>query len=98
MKIIHRFLRPRFIASLVVVILIFSHIPGFAAGNGTFDVLDYGAIGDGTNNDTTAIQKTVDACAANGGGEVVLPGGRTFYLERSCYVATLIFVSCAARC
>jgi len=43
-----------------------------------FNVLDYGAKGDGTNDDTMPVQKAVDACAANGGGQVVLPGGKTF--------------------
>ena len=46
--------------------------------SGIFNVLDYGAKGDGTNNDTAAIQQAVDACAANGGGQVVLPRGKTF--------------------
>jgi polygalacturonase len=46
--------------------------------SGNYNVLDYGAKGDGTNNDTVAVQKAVDTCAANGGGQVVLPGGRIF--------------------
>ncbi len=45
---------------------------------GSYNVLDYGAKGDGTNNDTIAVQQAVEACAANGGGQVLLPGGRTF--------------------
>ena len=45
---------------------------------GSYNVLEYGALGDGTNNDTAAIQKAVDACAAGGGGQVLLPGGKTF--------------------
>jgi polygalacturonase len=51
---------------------------GTAGDSSTFNVLNYGAVGDGTNNDSAAIQKAVDACAANGGGEVILPGGKTF--------------------
>lgn len=44
-----------------------------------FDVLKYGAAGDGATNDAPAIQAAVDACAAAGGGRVVLDGARTYY-------------------
>ena len=40
--------------------------------------LGYGARGDGINKDTAALQHTIDACAAAGGGVVLLPPGRTF--------------------
>lgn len=40
-----------------------------------FNVLDYGAVGDNSNNDTTAIQAAVDAAAAAGGGTVYFPVG-----------------------
>jgi polygalacturonase len=46
--------------------------------SGNYNALDYGAKGDGTNDDTPAVQQAVDACAANGGGQVILPGGKTF--------------------
>ncbi|KAM3258332.1 hypothetical protein ACQJBY_050225 [Aegilops geniculata] len=38
-----------------------------------FSVADYGAAGDGSRYDTAAIQAAVDACAAAGGGRVLLP-------------------------
>jgi hypothetical protein len=47
-------------------------------GSGVFNVLDFGARGDGTNDDTAAVQKAVDACVRRGGGQVLLPGGKTY--------------------
>jgi polygalacturonase len=40
-----------------------------------FNVRDFGAVGNGTNKDTVAFQKALDACAVSGGGEVLVPSG-----------------------
>lgn len=41
-------------------------------------ILLHGAVGDGAVNDAPAIQSAIDACAAAGGGRVVIPSGRIF--------------------
>jgi polygalacturonase len=40
------------------------------------DVARFGAVGDGRTLATTALQKAIDACAAAGGGTVLVPPGR----------------------
>lgn len=39
------------------------------------DIRDHGAVGDGDTDDAPAIQAAIDACAAAGGGTVVVPAG-----------------------
>jgi hypothetical protein len=50
-----------------------------AAGRpGNDNVLHYGARDDGPNNNPAAVPSAMDICAANGGGQVIFPGGKTF--------------------
>jgi hypothetical protein len=44
--------------------------------SGTFNVRDYGAVGNGETLDTPAINKAIDACTVAGGGQVFLPPGK----------------------
>ena len=41
----------------------------------TFDIIDFGAKGDGTKDCTAAIEKAIAACSASGGGRVIIPTG-----------------------
>ena len=41
----------------------------------TYNIKDFGAIGDGKTLNTTAIQGAIDACYENGGGRVLVEGG-----------------------
>jgi polygalacturonase len=51
-----------------------------------YNVRDFGATGDGTNEDTAAFQKTFDTCAAKGRGVVLVPPGN--YLIGSVQMAS----------
>ena len=46
-----------------------------------YNVLQYGAKGDGKSNDAFSIQHAIDDCAKNGGGRVVLQSGYTFFSD-----------------
>src|SRR2546430_703188 len=50
----------------------------------TFNVRDHGAKGNGSTDDWAAIMRTIDACAAAGGGTVLVPGGT--YLTGAIYL------------
>jgi len=48
-------------------------VPHFPARS--FSILDYGAVGDGQTLNTAAFEKAIQACAAAGGGRVIVPPG-----------------------
>ncbi|MBV6645586.1 MAG: right-handed parallel beta-helix repeat-containing protein [Cyclobacteriaceae bacterium] len=58
-----------------VGVLIYFIFPLLALAQPFYNVQDYGAIGDGKAIDTEYIQKTIDACADNGGGTVLFVPG-----------------------
>ncbi len=65
-----QFIPPLFLSSFLVLVC------QTTIGAGLFNIKDYGAVGDGVVLNTEAIQKTIDACHAAGGGKVWIPAGR----------------------
>ena len=61
----------KLIASALLLCVLVGSVPG-----ATFNIRDFGVMGDGTNKDTVAFQKALDACAVSGGGEVLVPAGK----------------------
>ena len=43
-----------------------------------YNITQYGAKGDGINDDAFAIQEAIDSCSRAGGGRVLVPSGRVF--------------------
>lgn len=43
-----------------------------------YNILDFGAVGDGQANDAGAIQRAIDACTVGGGGTVLVPAGKVY--------------------
>lgn len=41
----------------------------------TFNILNYGAVADGTTNNALAIQKAINAAVTSGGGKIIIPKG-----------------------
>jgi hypothetical protein len=67
-------------------LLLTAPTPGQGAGyDRVFSVTEFGAVPDGKTDNTAAIQKAIDACAAAGGGTVRVAGGAfmtyTLYLR-----------------
>ncbi|MDO6761261.1 glycosyl hydrolase family 28 protein [Tamlana sp. 2_MG-2023] len=59
---------------LILYLLILFSVQAYAK---EYNVLDYGAKGDGRTLDTKSVQKAIDLCTKSGGGKVIIPSGAT---------------------
>jgi len=73
---VNKLLRFRKLAPVLALLLALAARNAPAAGK-VFNVLNFGAAGDGATLDTTAIQRAIDA-AAGAGGQVLIPRGHKF--------------------
>lgn len=55
-------------------------------GGTIYNIMDYGAKGDGVTDDAAAIQAAIDQCSKSGGGTVLVPAGRTFMCSLSIWL------------
>jgi len=62
--------------------------PKLPAGTTVYNIRDFGATGDGLTIDSDAVNRAIDAAAANGGGTVYFPAG--YYLCFSIHLKTNI--------
>jgi polygalacturonase len=78
-------IRPLFLAMMMACLQLpaeeMSGLPAIPPGTPVFNVRDFGAKGDGLTKDTASFQQALDACAAAGGGAVLVPTG--YYLTGS---------------
>jgi hypothetical protein len=67
-------------APVVAILIAFIAMSGFTYAQTartvkTYNITNYGAIGDGIALNTAAINKTIEVCSAGGGGMVIVPAG-----------------------
>ena len=69
------------------------HSPAATPTNAVFDIRAYGAVGNGKTLDTPAINRSIDAAAAAGGGVVLFPPGQ--YLCFSIHLRSFVHLHLA---
>ena len=60
---------------LLLSLFVLNITQSFSQTNGTYNIKDFGAVGDGISLDSKAINTAIETAASKGGGDVVLPAG-----------------------
>ncbi|UVR94411.1 glycosyl hydrolase family 28-related protein [Parabacteroides distasonis] len=60
---------------LFVLFMLFMRIGWASNDDSTYNVVDFGAKGDGITDNTQFINRTIEACSLRGGGTVIIPEG-----------------------
>jgi ferric-dicitrate binding protein FerR (iron transport regulator) len=68
-------IRNQLVKTFALLFLVFYTSISAMASNGFFNVKDYGALGDGKNLDSKAINLAIESAVKEGGGTVYLPAG-----------------------
>jgi polygalacturonase len=83
------------ITSVKCVICIFIMLPMISvAAPVSYNILDYGAKGDGVTLNTKSIQSAIDECSQRGGGTVYFPAGK--YLSGTLFLKSYVTLSLEA--
>ena len=64
-----------FRGSLFVLLMLFMRIGWASNDDSTYNIVDFGAKGDGITDNTQFINRTIEACSLGGGGTVIIPEG-----------------------
>lgn len=64
--------------TLTILLLLLTVLLSLQAQSQVYDVVSFGARGDGRTDDAAAIQRAIDQCSADGGGMVCFPRNHTF--------------------
>ena len=81
----------------ILLLFEFIFIQSFAqTNNGTYNIKDFGATGDGVTPDTKSINAAIETAASKGGGDIIFPAGK--YISGSIHLKSNIHLIIQQGC